>query len=214
MSDACPWTLRQQLVKRLFDLVIALPALVVASPVIALSALAAWVDTGRSGIFSQQRVGRHGDLFTVYKIRTMRHLGSSTVTTSLDSRVTRLGRLLRASKADELPQLWNVACGQMSLVGPRPDVPGFADLLVGDERLILTVPPGITGPATLHFRDEETLLASVEDPQSYNQRVVYPAKVRMNLEYVRTQSLRTDLRYLVHTVNRARTQTATLQGAR
>lgn len=200
MPDISPWSVRRRLVKRLFDLVVALPALVVTSPLIVLTALAARVDTGRSGVFAQVRVGRHGRPFTLYKIRTMSSAGESTVTTSGDARITNLGRWLRAFKLDELPQLVNVARGDMSLVGPRPDVPGFADLLEGEERVVLAVRPGITGPATLHYRYEEGLLASVADPERYNRDVVFPTKVRLNVEYVRTQSFRLDLRYLTRTL--------------
>ncbi len=200
MSESVPWSLRQRWIKRSLDLAIATPALAAASPIILCSMLAASLDTGQSGIFAQERVGKDGRLFTLYKIRTMRASGESTVTTSKDTRVTSVGRRLRAMKLDELPQLVNVVRGDMSLVGPRPDVPGFADLLDGGDRVVLSVRPGITGPATLHYRYEEGLLATVADPEHYNRTVVYPAKVRMNVEYVRSYSLRTDLRYLTRTL--------------
>jgi lipopolysaccharide/colanic/teichoic acid biosynthesis glycosyltransferase len=124
---------------------------------------------------------------------------TTSVTTAKDPRITRLGRFWRRTKIDELPQLWNVLRGEMSLVGPRPEVPGFADLLTGTEALILTVRPGITGPATLHFRDEERLLALQDDPEAYNRTVLFPAKVQMNLEYIRTYSFRRDLALLWRT---------------
>lgn len=203
MSERPPWTLRQRSLKRAIDLLLAIPALVAISPVIVVAALASRLDTGQSGIFAQRRVGRDGQLFTLYKIRTMAAAEAgmaSSVTTSTDARVTQLGRWLRTFKIDELPQLVNVVRGEMSLVGPRPDVPGFADLLEGEARVVLAVRPGITGPATLHYRHEEGLLAAVDDPESYNRDVVYPAKVRMNLDYVHNYSLRMDLRYLASTV--------------
>jgi lipopolysaccharide/colanic/teichoic acid biosynthesis glycosyltransferase len=200
MSDRSPWTLRQRLVKRSVDLLIATPAVVLASPLIGLATLAARIDTGQSGIFAQQRIGMHGRPVTVYKIRTMRTSGDSTVTAASDPRITPLGRWLRTFKIDELPQLINVVRGDMSLVGPRPDVPGFADLLAGDERVVLAVRPGITGPATLHFRHEELLLATVADPVAYNRDVLYPAKVEMNMAYVLHYSLQTDLRCLAGTL--------------
>jgi len=196
MHEQPPWTLRQRLVKRAFDLVVAVSLLALTGPIILLATVAARLDTRQPGIFAQQRVGMHGRLFTVYKIRTMHAWGPSTVTTSADVRVTRLGRWLRTFKIDELPQLVNVVRGEMSLVGPRPDVPGFADLLRGGERVVLAVRPGITGPATLHYRHEEGLLASAADPESFNRDVVYPAKVRMNVDYVRNYSLRSDFHYL------------------
>jgi lipopolysaccharide/colanic/teichoic acid biosynthesis glycosyltransferase len=203
MPEAAPWTARQRALKRSFDLAIALPALVIFTPAIVVAAVAARVDTGQSGLFAQTRVGAHGRLITVYKIRTMRGVGASTVTTDLDARVTRLGSWLRAFKIDELPQLINVVRGDMSVVGPRPDVPGFADLLLGDDRLVLAVRPGITGPASLRFRYESALLASVGDPETYNRDVIYPAKVKINMQYVREYSLRSDIRYVVQTLHQA-----------
>ncbi len=182
MPERSPWTFRQRFLKRSLDLAIAVPALVVTSPIIVLAVIAARIDTGQAGIFAQQRVGMHGRLVTVYKIRTMRSSGPSTVTARDDIRVTGLGRRLRKFKIDELPQLANVVLGDMSLVGPRPDVPGFADLLADDERLVLAVRPGITGPATLQFRHEEETLASAADPEAYNREVIYPAKVAINLD--------------------------------
>ena len=110
------------------------------------------------------------------------------------------GRLFRRLKIDELPQLINVLLGQMSLVGPRPDVPGFADKLEGDDRLVLSVRPGITGPATLHYRNEEELLADQADPEAYNRDVVWPHKVELNKRYVREYSLSGDIRYILETI--------------
>jgi lipopolysaccharide/colanic/teichoic acid biosynthesis glycosyltransferase len=125
---------------------------------------------------------------------------ASFVTVSGDSRVTRLGWVWRKLKIDELPQLFNVLMGQMSFVGPRPDVPGFADQLKGKDRIILTVRPGITGPATLKYRNEEELLASVTDPEKYNAEVVFPDKVRLNREYVENWSFARDIRYIWATI--------------
>ena len=141
-------------------------------------------------------------MFRVINIRTMR-VGTgldTTVTTGHDPRITPLGRFFRRAKIDELPQLINVLLGQMSFVGPRPDVPGYADALEGEDRVILTVRPGITGPATLKYRDEETLLAGVDDPERYNRDVIFPDKVRINREYVQQWSLRKDLGYIWRTV--------------
>lgn len=192
----------QALRKRAFDLVAASAGLVVLSPVILIAFVAASIDTRANGFFRQERIGRHGSLFKVVKIRSMRSdpAIATSVTTARDPRITRLGAFWRRTKIDELPQLWNVIRGQMSLVGPRPEVPGFADLLTGTDALILTVRPGITGPATLHFRDEERLLAATDDPEAYNRDVLFPTKVRMNLEYLRSYSFRRDLRYLWRTV--------------
>ena len=138
----------------------------------------------------------------MFKIRTMRpHCGSLwTVTTAEDPRVTRLGRFWRKTKIDELPQLLNVMIGQMSFVGPRPDVPGFADRLQGEDRIILELRPGITGPATLAYRNEEALLASVPDPVRYNREIIYPDKVRINREYIQKWSFWQDIRYILQTL--------------
>ena len=163
---------------------------------------AASLDTRGNGFFVQSRVGKGGRVFRVVKIRTMRSDGenTTTVTRSGDPRITPLGRFLRKTKIDELPQLWNVLVGQMSLVGPRPDVPGYADKLTGAERAILSLRPGITGPATLKYRDEEDILALQDDPERYNYEVIYPDKVQINLQYIRDWSFLGDLRYLLATV--------------
>jgi len=185
----------QAFLKRTLDMVGALVGLALSWWVIAIAYVIAAVDTKASGFFLQERVGRNGKLFKVIKIRTMRGCPGvqTNVTTDRDPRVTRIGRILRKSKIDELPQLLNVLAGQMSFVGPRPDVPGFADRLQGEERLILSVRPGITGPATLAYRDEESLLAAQSDPEAFNRDVVYPDKVRLNLAYIRHYRLWTDL---------------------
>ena len=192
---------RDALLKRSLDLVVAIPGLLLATPLILLAWAAATVDTGRNGFFLQTRIGRHGRPFRVVKLRTMcPSASSSTVTTSGDPRITRLGRILRRSKLDELPQLYNVLVGDMSLVGPRPDVPGFADRLAGDDRIVLTVRPGITGPATLKYRNEEALLAMQTDPERFNREVLWPDKVRLNRAYVLHYRFRDDLVLLWRTV--------------
>jgi lipopolysaccharide/colanic/teichoic acid biosynthesis glycosyltransferase len=164
--------------------------------------LLAIIDTRCSGFYRQQRVGLHGRLFWVVKIRTMRpdEKCTTTVTRRGDSRITCFGSLLRRLKIDELPQLWNVLIGDMSLVGPRPDVPGFADSLGGAERAILEVRPGITGPATIKYRDEEALLDSVEEPECYNRNVIFPDKVQINLRYIENWSFVEDLKYIWKTL--------------
>jgi lipopolysaccharide/colanic/teichoic acid biosynthesis glycosyltransferase len=118
---------------------------------------------------------------------------TSTVTALDDPRITKIGRLMRKLKIDELPQLINVLRGDMSIVGPRPDVSGFADRLTGQDAQVLTVRPGITGPATLYFRSEEKILNACENPADYNSRVIYPEKIRLNLEYIRNYSFWNDI---------------------
>jgi lipopolysaccharide/colanic/teichoic acid biosynthesis glycosyltransferase len=197
-------TPRQHALKRALDLAIAVPLLVVTSPVMLLAACVSRAETGQSGFFRQVRVGRDGTLFEVMKVRTMRTSDSlqTTVTTRLDQRITRSGSWMRRWKIDELPQLVNVVRGQMSLVGPRPDVPGFADRLEGRDRMLLSLRPGITGPATLAYRHEETLLAAVPDPERYNAEVLWPAKVRINREYLSRWTIQQDLSCLMATMRR------------
>ena len=199
-----PWglTRRQAALKRTFDVLVAAVILLVTWPLVLAGWVAATVSTRRNGLFRQQRVGRGGEPFEVLKLRTMRAEPgpASTVTTSGDPRITRTGAWLRRYKIDELPQLVNVLRGQMSLVGPRPDVPGFADQLTGDDRVVLKVRPGITGPATLAYRHEEEILASVPDPERHNREVIWPDKVRINREYVHSWTLAGDVSCLLATV--------------
>lgn len=152
-------------------------------------------------IFKQERVGRHGKLFTMYKFRSMTvgHSGSS-ISVKGESRITLLGTKLRKYKLDELPELWNVLVGDMSFVGPRPDVPGYADKLEGGDRRMLLLKPGITGLASLKYRNEEELLAEQEDPQKYNDEVLFPDKVRINIEYLEHWSFWNDIKIIVYTV--------------
>jgi len=188
--------------KRSFDFVVALFGLLVTWWLIFLAWIAASIDTRSNGFFIQKRVGRNGTIFKVVKIKTMRPVDSfdTTVTRRGDPRITPLGVFFRRTKIDELPQLWNVLVGHMSFVGPRPDVPGFADALQGEERAMLSIRPGITGPATLKYRNEEELLATQDAPEAYNHDVIWPDKVQINLEYIRNWSLRRDIHYILATV--------------
>lgn len=154
-----------------------------------------------SVFFKQQRVGRHGKIFKMIKFRTMtiNHSGS-TVSVKGERRITPLGAVLRKYKLDELPELWNILKGDMSFVGPRPDVPGYADKLEGEDRLLLSVRPGLTGAASIKFSNEEELLALQDDPVKYNDEVLYPEKVRINNNYVRHMSFGLDLRIIIFTI--------------
>ena len=191
-----------RIAKRAFDIGLSLLGLLVFGWLMLLAALLATIDTRQNGFFIQTRVGQGGQLFRTIKIRTMRNVPgmTTTVTSARDPRITHLGRFFRRTKLDELPQLINVLLGQMSFVGPRPDVPGFADQLSGADRIILAIRPGITGPATLAFRHEEALLAAQADPERYNREVIYPEKVRLNRIYIEQYNLRKDLTYLIQTV--------------
>jgi len=188
--------------KRTFDVVFSFFGLVVFSLLILMAWLLASIDARSNGFFFQKRVGLNGKIFKVVKIKTMSQVAGieTTVTHRGDPRITPMGAFFRRTKIDELPQLWNVFLGDMSFVGPRPDVPGFADTLVGNQRAILSIRPGITGPATLKYRNEEEILSEQVNPDTYNRDVIWPDKVRVNLEYIRNWSLRRDIRYILETV--------------
>ena len=193
----------QRIAKRAFDILVAAMGLVFLGPIIAVAALVACWDTGKNGFFSQLRVGQNGRLFRVIKIRTMRDVVgiTTTATTARDPRITTCGRLFRKFKIDELPQLWNVLVGDMSMVGPRPDVPSLlATIPAGERAEILSIRPGITGPATLRYRNEELLLARQTNPDRYNTEVIFPDKVRINRAYIREFSFLRDIVYLWKTV--------------
>lgn len=188
--------------KYFFDRLLSLIGLLLLWPVLIIIALLIKKKMpGGPVIFKQQRVGRNAHIFTMYKFRSMEvaHSGSS-VSVAGESRITPLGAKLRKYKLDELPELWNVFIGDMSFVGPRPDVPGYADKLQGEDRLILKLRPGITGPASLKYRQEEDILAKVDNPIRYNDEVIYPDKVRINLEYYKNHSLLGDLKYILQTI--------------
>jgi lipopolysaccharide/colanic/teichoic acid biosynthesis glycosyltransferase len=188
--------------KRFFDLFVSFFGLFAFGWLIVLGYFIAKNDTGMSGFFKQKRVGKGGKIFEVIKLRTMRPLENfnTCVTSSRDPRITRAGKILRKTKIDELPQLINVFKGEMSFVGPRPDVPGFADLLQGDDRIVLSVRPGITGPATLKYKNEEQILAEVENPEEYNSKVIFPDKVKINKDYIKNYSFLKDIKYIIQTL--------------
>jgi lipopolysaccharide/colanic/teichoic acid biosynthesis glycosyltransferase len=189
------------MVKFVFDRVFAFFGLLLALPLLLLISLLVLIRDGRPVFFVQRRVGRHGKLFPMVKFRTMKpNDGRNTVSVKGDTRITRTGAFLRKYKLDELPGLWNVLVGHMSFVGPRPDVPGYADLLQGEDRLILNLRPGITGPATLKYAHEEELLAAVDNPVKYNDEVIFPDKVRINLAYYRNHNILTDIRIIFDTL--------------
>lgn len=195
-------TRRQRFVKRSFDVVFSFLGLILFGWLIVLAWMFASLDTRSNGFFMQNRVGMYGEKFRVIKIKTMRPIigFDTTVTSETDPRITKLGGFLRATKIDELPQLFNVLLGQMSFVGPRPDVPGYADVLEGNDRIVLSVRPGITGPASLKFRNEESLLALQKDPDSYNRDVIWPEKVKINVQYIVNWKFSNDIRYIFRTV--------------
>ena len=211
--------------KWLFDKLISLIGLISLSPLLLIVALLIkWKMPGPI-LFCQQRVGRYGEIFTVYKFRTMtlkreaavasRDSEATSIASQEQSRITPLGEKLRRYKLDELPELWNVLKGDMSFVGPRPDVPGYADQLQGEDREVLILSQGITGPASLKYRNEEDILEAVDEAlqkgrsglpmgittvQEYNDNVIYPDKVRLNLYYLHHYSFIKDIKMIVCTV--------------
>lgn len=201
---------------RIVDLAAASLGMVVLSPVFLLIALAVKTSSAGPVMFRQQRVGRVGQLFTLLKFRSMEErIAGPEITARGDSRVTRIGRLLRRSKLDELPSLWNVARGEMALVGPRPEVPRYVQQSDPQWALILATRPGLTDPVTLRLRNEEDLLASVEDPERFYRETLQPFKLNAYVEYLKTRSPGSDAKVLVSTLlavlNSARTPPPTLE---
>lgn len=204
------------ILKRLFDIVASLCGLLLIWWVYPIVAILIKIKMpGGPSFFCQQRVGKDGKLFTCHKFRSMlvKHSGSS-VSVAGDSRITPFGAKLRHYKIDELPELWDVLIGNMSFVGPRPDVPGYADQLQGDDRVVLKLRPGITGPATLKYRlEDEMISAYVAERQAagdtrdaqviaveYNDTVIYPDKVRLNKYYYENYSFVKDIEMIFATV--------------
>ena len=189
------------ILKYIFDRTTAFIGLLFIWPVLLIVAILIKCKMPGPVLFVQQRVGKDGRLFACHKFRSMTTVhGGSSVSVAGESRITPLGAQLRRYKLDELPELWDVLVGNMSFVGPRPDVPGYADQLQGEDRIILSLRPGITGPATLKYRNEEELLATVENPVQYNDEVIYPDKVRINRYYAEHYSFIDDLKMIFCTV--------------
>lgn len=188
--------------KRTFDIFLSIIAISLTFWIILIAFIISSIETKSSGLFIQKRVGKDKKLFSVYKIKTMynRKIKDSTVTTSIDKRVTKSGTFFRKTKIDELPQLFNVLFGDMSFVGPRPDVEGFADKLVGDDKIITTIRPGITGPASLKYKNEEKILAKQKNPEKYNREVIWKDKIAINKEYIKNWSFKKDIYYIFKTV--------------
>lgn len=191
--------------KRLFDIGFALVLLVLLSPLLLVFALAVALTSPGGAFFRQQRVGKGGRPFRLLKFRTMRPGSEAKGQLTIggrDPRITRVGYLLRKTKLDELPQLWNVLAGDMSVVGPRPEVPKYVALYTAEQRAVLSVRPGITGMASLDYIDENELLARAADPEKAYIEEVMPAKLALDLRYVREQSLALDLRIIAVTVRK------------
>ncbi len=184
------------------DVVGAAAGLVILSPLLLLLVLALWIVQGRPILYRQQRVGRKGKLFTLYKFRTMRPAPGRQITVGGDPRITPIGRWLRKTKLDELPQLWNILRGDMSIVGPRPEVPKYVDLNDPVWQRVLSVRPGLTDLASLVFIHEEEVLARFPDPEQAYKQIILPRKLKLNLRYVERQSLCLDLWLIFKTIRR------------
>lgn len=189
--------------KSIFDFFAAFVGLIIFAPILFAIALLIKLKMPGPILFSQNRIGLNGVFFKMVKFRSM-SVGNNgnSISVAGESRITPLGAILRKYKLDELPGLWNVLLGDMSFVGPRPDVPGYADKLQGDDRIILSVRPGITGPASLKYSDEEELLAKVDNPQKYNDEVLFPDKVRINKNYIKYWSFWLDIKIIIYTIIR------------
>ena len=188
--------------KRSFDIIFSILGLLLFIPVFIFIILLIKITSKGPVFFVQKRVGRNGICFNMIKFRSMflHDNGSNSISIKGDQRITPLGRILRKYKLDELPELLNVLFGHMSFVGPRPDVPGYADCLQGEERKILMLRPGITGPASLKYSNEEEILAQQDNPREYNDQVIYPDKVKINLQYYYRNNIIIDIKIIFATI--------------
>ena len=181
------------MVKRIFDFFFAFLGLILMSWILLICIIIASIDTKSFGLFVQERIGQYGKPFKIFKIKSMN---------DTSKKISSLGRFLRKSKLDELPQLLNILLGQMSFVGPRPDISGYYDLLEDENRKILELKPGLTSEASIKYANEEELLNEYENSLEYNDTVIFPDKVKMNLEYYYKQSILVDLQTIVKTIFR------------
>lgn len=189
--------------KQIFDTSISAIAIIILFPIIIIAWIIATIETKSNGLFIQKRVGKNAKLFNIYKIKTMKKVRNikTTITSSNDIRITKSGKYFRKYKIDEMPQLFNIILGDMSFVGPRPDVEGYADKLKDEDKIIFSIKPGITGPASLKYKDEEELLAKQKDAKWYNDNVIWPDKIKINKEYIQNWSFFSDLKYIIKTIN-------------
>ncbi len=179
------------MVKRIFDVLLSLVGLVAVVGFLVVFWVMASIDTRSNGLFIQERIGQWGTVFKICKLKTMHPATGA---------ISRLGSFLRQSKIDEWPQLWNILKGEMSFVGPRPDVPGYYDVLEGEYRKILELKPGLTSEASLKYKKEERLLAQQDNPLHHNDTVLFPDKLRLNMEYYYHRSFWGDIGILWKTV--------------
>ena len=190
------------MVKRLFDIIFSFVGIVFLFPVFIIVSILIKIDSSGPVFFIQERVGLNGKFFKIIKFRSMKtnHNNSLTVTLENDKRITSIGKKIRKYKIDEIPELINVFIGDMSLVGPRPDVPGYADLLEGESRNILKLRPGITSRASIKYANEEMILLNEDDPIAYNNNIIFPDKVKLNLNYYYNNNIWIDIKIIFATL--------------
>ena len=192
-----------QIIKRVCDFILSLIGIIVLSPIFIIVSIAIKLDSKGKILFLQKRVGRYGKEFNIYKFRTMvsdaERLGKQ-ITVGNDNRITKVGAFLRKYKIDELPQLFNVLKGDMSLVGPRPEVPKYVKLYSDEQKKVLKVRPGITDMASLRYKDENEILGKVDNPEEYYINVIMKDKLNLNLEYIEKSNIFFDLYLIIKTV--------------
>lgn len=192
-----------QIIKRVCDFILSLIGIIVLSPIFIIVSIAIKLDSKGKILFLQKRVGRYGKEFDIYKFRTMvsdaERLGKQ-ITVGNDNRITKVGAFLRKYKIDELPQLFNVLKGDMSLVGPRPEVPKYVKLYSDEQKKVLNVRPGITDMASLRYKDENEILGKVDNPEEYYINVIMKDKLKLNLEYIEKSNIFFDLYLIIKTV--------------
>ncbi len=188
--------------KRTFDISVSFLGLLATWWIILIAWIVASIETKSNGFFVQKRVGKEGKLFSAIKIKSMEKVEGldTTITAANDVRITKSGQFFRNTKIDELPQLINVLFGSMSFVGPRPDVEGYADKLQNDDQIVLSIRPGITGPASLKYKNEEEILSQQQDPKKYNDEIIWPDKVKINKAYIENWSFWKDIQYIIKTI--------------
>ena len=194
----------QYLYKNIFDYSVAILSLPLVLPVILVCWIIASIDTKSNGFFYQNRIGKNGLPFRVIKIKTMynptKSEQRSAITANVQTKISKSGSIFRKYKLDELPQILNILSGNMSFVGPRPDVPGYADCLQGEDRIVLKLKPGITGPASIKYKNEEKILAAQINPQEYNDTIIWPDKIQINKTYYKNYTFSKDIKYILQTI--------------
>lgn len=188
--------------KRVFDIVASFCGIVILFPLIIIVSILIKITSKGPVLFKQVRVTKNGKLFKIYKFRTMRENseGNKQITVGKDNRITGIGHILRKTKLDELPQLFNVLKGEMSLVGPRPEVPKYVELYTDEQREILKVPAGITDYASIYFSNESELLGEVENPEEFYIKKIMPYKIELNKKYINEIGIMTDIKIIILTI--------------